>query len=163
MLTEMSDWPMPKTIYEDDYVVLDQKQVPQNIIESIEQKTIRMNRRIRKKFTTQKDFDDAFKKEVKPDKHGNISVDQLKDFILHECEDDIMNRRVTKRDIEGFLSAFNYNMYGSTNQSDATNLIFTQDNEIQKKLACRVRPNAPPEELEGGIKPKDIDVKDVHN
>ena len=115
-----------------------------------------MNRRIRKKFTTQKDFDDAFKKEVKPDKHGNISVDQLKDFILHECEDDIMNRRVTKRDVEGFLSAFNYNMYGSTNQSDATNLIYTQDNEIQKKLACRVRPNAPPEELEGGIKPKEF-------
>ena len=106
---------MPKTIYEDDYVVLDQKQVPQNIIESIEQKTIRMNRRIRKKFTTEKDFEEAFKKEVKPDKHGNISVDQLKDFILHECEDDIMNRRVTKRDVEGFLSAFNYNMYGSTN------------------------------------------------
>jgi len=42
---------MPKTIYEDEYVVLDQKQVPQNIIEGIEKKTIRMNRRIRKKFT----------------------------------------------------------------------------------------------------------------
>jgi hypothetical protein len=83
-----------------------------------------MNRRIRKKFTKDT-FDEAFKKEVKPDKHGNISVDQLKDFILHQCEDDIMNRRVTKRDVEGFLSAFNYNMYGSTNQADATKLIFT--------------------------------------
>ena len=153
---------MPKTIYEDEYVVLDQKQVPQNIIEQIEQKTIRMNRRIRKKFTQDK-FDEMFKKEVKPDKHGNISVDQLKDFILHQCEDDIMNRRVTKRDVEGFLSAFNYNMYGSTNMSDATKLIFTQDNEIQKKLACRIRPNAPPEELENNMKPADVDIKDVHN
>lgn len=74
-----------------------------------------------------------------------------------------MNRRIMKKDIEGFLSAFNYNMYGSTNQSDATNLIFTQDNEIQKKLACRIRPNAPPEELEGALKPAAIDAKDVHN
>ena len=106
---------MPKTIYEDEYVVLDQKQVPQNIIEGIEQKTIRMNRRIRKKFGTKDKFEEAFKNEVKPDKHGNVSVDQLKDFILHQCEEDIMNRRIMKKDIEGFLSAFNYNMYGSTN------------------------------------------------
>lgn len=35
-MTEMSEFPLPKTIYDDDYVVLDQKQVPQNIIESIE-------------------------------------------------------------------------------------------------------------------------------
>lgn len=42
-----------------------------------------MNRRIRKKFGTKDKFEEAFKNEVKPDKHGNVSVDQLKDFILH--------------------------------------------------------------------------------
>lgn len=74
-----------------------------------------MNRRIRKKFDTKEKFEEAFKSEVKPDKHGNISVDQLKDFILQQCEEDIICRRITKRDVEGFLSAFNYNVYGSTN------------------------------------------------
>lgn len=34
-----------------------------------------MNRRIRKKYGTQEKFEEAFKKEVQPDKHGNISVD----------------------------------------------------------------------------------------
>lgn len=54
-------------------------------------------------------------------------------------------------------------MYGSTNVSEASNLIFTKDNEIQHKLVSRLRPNAPPVELEGDLKPADIDEKDVHN
>lgn len=130
LMTEMSDFPQPKTIYEDDYIVLDQKQVPQNVIENIESKMIRMNRRIKKKYGTQEKFEEAFKKEVEADKNGNVSVDQLKDFILSQCEEDIINRKVSKRDVEGFLSAFNYNMYGATNATDACNLIFTKDNEI---------------------------------
>lgn len=89
-----------------------------------------MNRRIRKKFDSKEKFEEEFMKEIKTDKHGNISVDQLKDFILHQCEEDIINRRLTKRDVEGFLSAFNYNMYGSTNASEACNMIFTKDSEI---------------------------------
>ena len=36
------------------------------------------------------------------------------------------------------LSAFNYNMYGSTNAGDACNLIFTKDNEIQQKLYFKI-------------------------
>ena len=124
---------------------------------------IRMNRRIRRKFGTKENWDEAFKNEQKPDKNGNVSVDQLKDFILHSLEDDIMERRVTKRDVEGFLSAFNYNMYGATNSSEASNLIFTKDSEIQQKLAHRFRPNAPPEELTNGVNPNDYEDKDVHN
>lgn len=81
--TEMSDWPAPKTIYDDEYIVLDQKKVPQNVIESIENKMIRMNRRIKRKFGTKEKWEEEFKKEQKPDKNGNVSVDQLKDFILH--------------------------------------------------------------------------------
>ena len=124
---------------------------------------IRMNRRIKRKFGTVDKWNEAFSKDQKPDKNGNVSVDQLKDFVLHALEDDIMDRKVSKRDIEGFLSAFNYNMYGATNATDASNLIFTKDSEIQTKLAHRFRANAPPEELSSGINPKDIDEKDVHN
>lgn len=74
---------MPKTIYEDEYVVLDQKKVPQNIIENIESKMIRMNRRLKTKFGSKEKFEEAFKQDVHADKNGNISVDQLKDFVLH--------------------------------------------------------------------------------
>ena len=59
----MSDWPAPKTIYEDEYIVLDQKKVPQNVIEGIENKMIRMNRRIRRKFGTKEKWDEAFNNE----------------------------------------------------------------------------------------------------
>jgi len=44
---------------------------------------IRMNRRIKKKFGTKEKFDEVFKKDVQCDKNGNVSVDALKDFILH--------------------------------------------------------------------------------
>ena len=57
--TEISDVKQPATIYEDEYIVLDQKKVPQNVIEGIENKMIRMNRRIKKKFGTKEKFDEA--------------------------------------------------------------------------------------------------------
>ena len=108
------------------------------MIENIEAKMIKMNRRIKRNFDGSREkFAESFKKEVQADKNGNVSVDQLKDFILTKCEKDIIDRRLTKRDIEGFLSAFNYNMYGATNADQAINLIFTKDSEIQEKLAHR--------------------------
>jgi hypothetical protein len=48
--TEMSDFMEPPGIYEDDYTVLDQKKVPQNIIENIESKLIKMNRKLKRQF-----------------------------------------------------------------------------------------------------------------
>ena len=44
-------WNEPKSIFEDDYVVLDQKKVPQNTIEGIERKLVKINRKLRKQFT----------------------------------------------------------------------------------------------------------------
>ena len=49
-LTDIMDRTLPKTIFEDDYVVLDRGKVPQNVSESIEQKTIKINRRIKRDF-----------------------------------------------------------------------------------------------------------------
>jgi len=51
----------------------------------------------------------------------------LKDFVLSKCEKDIIDRNLTKRDVEGFLSAFNYNNYGATNVNDISKMIFTRD------------------------------------
>lgn len=73
--TEMSDFQPPKNIYDDEYIVLDQKKVPQNVIEGIENKMIRMNRRIKRKFGTKEKWDEAFSKDQKADKNGNVSVD----------------------------------------------------------------------------------------
>ena len=63
----------------------------------------------------------------------------------------MINRKLFKRDVEGFLSAFSYNSYGATNLGSISNLIFTRDDLIQEKLAERKRPNPPPTEVNKDI------------
>jgi hypothetical protein len=58
----------------------------------------------------------------------------------------MLDRKVTKRDIEGFLSAFVYNKYGATNIDKIAPLVFEKDaNTLSLKLASVSRPNPPPE------------------
>ena len=49
-MTDAQDFKAPKSIFDDDYIVLDQKKVPQNTIEQIELMMIKVNRRIKKQF-----------------------------------------------------------------------------------------------------------------
>lgn len=46
------------------------------------------------------------------------------------CESDLCEKKILKRDIEGFLSAFNYSMYGATNINDIASLVYTRDDLI---------------------------------
>jgi len=64
---------------------------------------------LKKKFGDEGKLIEKLNQAVNPDKHGNVTVDALKDFILRECEEELVGRKFTKKDIEGFLSAFNYN------------------------------------------------------
>lgn len=72
----------PKSIFEDDYVVLDSRKVPQNTIEQIEQKMIKINRRLKKTFTSEQEFEKKLKDNLPADVNGNVTVDQLRDYFL---------------------------------------------------------------------------------
>lgn len=61
----------------------------------------------------------------------------------------MINKKLNKKDIEGFLSSFIYNVYGSTNAENIPGLVFTDENYIAKKLNHRVRGNPPPPEVNG--------------
>ena len=67
-----------------------------------------------------------------------------------------------KKDVEGFLSAFNYNQYGATNINDIAGLVYTRDDEIPDKLSRRTRPNAPPQDLNRDVDPKSVGEAEVH-
>lgn len=75
----------------------------------------------------------------------------MRDYVLKICEQDLIDKRIVKRDIEGFLSAFNYNIYGATNIEEISNLVFTGDDDIPDKLAERKRANPPPNDVNGVI------------
>lgn len=49
----------------------------------------------------------------------------------------MVSKKVTKSDVEGFLSAFIYNAYGATNANNVAPLIFTDENYVAKKLNNR--------------------------
>jgi hypothetical protein len=63
----------------------------------------------------------------------------------------MISKKLNKRDIEGFLSAFIYNAYGTTDINKIAELVFTDDNFVAKKLNHRVRGNPPPPEVNGEI------------
>ena len=50
---------------------------------------MKCNRVLRKYFPTQESLNDALLSESPPDKRGTISVEQLKDFMIRHCQDDI--------------------------------------------------------------------------
>jgi hypothetical protein len=68
----------------------------------------------------------------------------------------MVNKKLNKKDIEGFLSAFIYNTYGGTSFKDIAPIVFSNDNYISKKLNHRKRGNPPPPEVNG-----DLDLYEV--
>lgn len=87
----------------------------------------------------------------------------MKTMIQETCGDEVVKRRLTKRDLEGFLSAFKYSTHGATDISSIAPLVFEKDsNKLALALSSRVRTNPPPkfvnEEL-GSAEPSD-DITD---
>jgi hypothetical protein len=42
----------------------------------------------------------------------------------------MVNKKLNKKDIEGFLSAFIYNTYGGTSFTDIAPIVFSNDNYV---------------------------------
>ena len=124
---------------------------------------IKINRRLKKEFKSQEELESKIKADLKPDANGNVSVDQVRDFILTLVENDMLAQKVTKRDIEGFLSAFNYNTYGATNVDNLSKLIFLRDDQVGEKLAERKWANPPPVEVNKDIPVSSVTEQDMHN
>ena len=75
----------------------------------------------------------------------------------------MIEKKVSKQDIEGFLSAFSYNTYGSTNITSIGKLIFTRDDLIPEKLVERKWANPPPVDVNKDFQMEGIEHKDMHN
>jgi len=79
------------------------------------------------------------------DANGNLNVDDFKQFMVEQCREELIARKVTKQDIEGFLSAFVFNKHGGTDISAVAPLVYEQDaNKLITIINTRVRANPPP-------------------
>jgi hypothetical protein len=71
-----------KNVFNDDYTVVNGRQVPQNQAESIEKKLVKMNRVLQGKFSGKDAFEKALKDKTGVDANGNLNVDEFKTFIV---------------------------------------------------------------------------------
>ena len=134
-----------RNVFQDDLLVLDSQKVPANKLDNIERQMIRVNRHLQEKFKTKDAFETYLRERVDTDKNGNISVDEMKAMINETCSEEVIKRRLNKRDLEGFLSAFKYNVHGATDIGVIAPLVFEKDsNKLSIALTSRVRTNPPP-------------------
>lgn len=138
----------PKNVFTDGYTILDGQKVPQNVIENVEKRLVKMNRTLKGKYPNQAAFEKAVAEKAGADKNGNLNVDDFKAFLVEQCRDELIARKVTKQDIEGFMSAFVFNQHGGTDVKAVAPLVYEQDpNKLSTIINTRVRANPPPEVL----------------
>lgn len=66
-------------------------------------------------------------------------------MIAETCTEEVTKRRLTKRDLEGFLSSFKYSVHGATDITAIAPLVFEKDtNKLALALSCNKRTNPPP-------------------
>ena len=101
--------------------------MPANKLENIERHLIKVNRFLQDKFQTKEAFETYLRDHADIDKNGNISVDEMKAMINDTCSQEVTQRRLTKKDLEGFLSSFKYNIHGATDITSIAPLVFEKD------------------------------------
>lgn len=141
-----------RNLLSDEYTVLDSQKVPANKLETIERQLLKVNRFLQDKFVTKAAFEQHLREKADIDRNGNISVDEMKAMVTEACADEIAQRRLTKRDLEGFLSAFKYSSHGATDIASVAPLVFENDsNKLALALSTRVRTNPPPADINGEL------------
>ena len=134
-----------KNVLNDDLLVLDSQKVPPNKLDVIEKQLVKVSRHLQDKFGTMENFEKYLRDRVDADKNGNISVDEMKTMINETCGEEVVRRKLTKRDLEGFLSSFKYSVHGTTSINSIAPLVFEKDsNKVTLALSSQVRTNPPP-------------------
>lgn len=107
---------------------------------------IKVNRYLQDKFGSAEALTSHLREHADKDKNGNLTVEEFKQFVKESCKQELIDRKIQKRDVEGFLSAFVYNKYGATNIDGIAPLVFEKDaNKLSLSIANKVRANPPPE------------------
>ena len=115
-----------------------------------------MNRFLQEKFKSQASFEKYLREKIDADKNGNISVDEMKNMISETCDEEVTKRRLTKKDLEGFLSSFKYNVHGATDITTIAPLVFERDaNKLALALSCNKRTNPPPATINAELETAD--------
>lgn len=104
-----------------------------------------MSRILKDKFASKDSFTKCLHERAGADKNGNLNVEDFKAFVVDQCREELISRKVNKNDIEGFLSAFTFNNHGATDINQVAPLVYeTNQSKMSSGLVSRVRANPPP-------------------
>jgi len=78
-------------------------------MEKIEKANLKVRRHLATQFGSQDNMDACLTENVDTDKNGNLSVDEFKTFLIESCGTAVLAQKLTKQDLEGFMSSFVYN------------------------------------------------------
>lgn len=112
-----------------EFLVLDNQRINVSKLENHRNRAKKVFREIFKKFPDKAAFEKHLKeytqelKDEVVDKEDIFSKDQLKDFVRNFFQKNPEDK-ITKRDIEGFLTNFTYNKHDETLVSEIPTLIY---------------------------------------
>eukprot|EP00831_Metopus_contortus_P001674 TRINITY_DN10601_c0_g1_i2.p1 TRINITY_DN10601_c0_g1~~TRINITY_DN10601_c0_g1_i2.p1 ORF type:complete len:208 (+),score=58.51 TRINITY_DN10601_c0_g1_i2:127-750(+) len=114
---------------------------------SIVKRTLKVSRILQARFGSVDKFNEDLKTKLEGDSYGNVAASELEKYFSDTLKDNLNKREVSRRDLEGFLSAFLYNRYKMTNVNRIAPMAFSDDTEISKKILSIERANPPPAKI----------------
>ena len=71
-----------KNVFNDDYTIVNSKQAPQNQLEMIEKRFVKLNRILQGKFPNKEAFQKSLIEKAGADANGNLNVDDFKAYVV---------------------------------------------------------------------------------
>lgn len=71
---------------------MNSKYVPQNQVEMIEKRLVKLNRVIKGKFPNKEAFQKSLIEKAGADENGNLNVDDFKSYVVDQCREELINR-----------------------------------------------------------------------
>ncbi len=93
----------------------DFQNAPESKLEQIHTRTLKIERIIQGKYSNKEEFEKDLHEKLKIQKHGNVYQKELENFFVELLYDNLKKREIARRDIEGFLSSFTFNVYRTMN------------------------------------------------
>jgi len=129
------------------FLIKDIQKVPENQLQHIIDRTLRITRLLQTKYKSKEDLDKDMNEKIQPDSNGNVHAENLQKYFIDVCKNELDTRVISRKDLEGFLSSLVYNKYQMTNHKEIAPHVFSDNTQILKKIYSLQRPGPPPQEI----------------
>jgi len=124
--------------------IFDIQRVSSDQLEKIFAKAVKVSRVLQAKFKTSESLGNDLKGKLNADINGNIKSKDFENYLLNICKEELKKRELSRRDLEGFLSAFVYSVHKTTDINAIAPLVFSDVTQISAKVHSLQRALPPP-------------------